>query len=409
MVGVATFTTDLAGADRAVIQFGKTSAYTLEAPVNWSASSHRTLLLGMPANTDVHYRVIVIQGNTACVGPDATYRTGAAPSGAPGNVNPMMGSSNVEPAPGFIIAQNGSFSYIVNKQGEVVWAYRFSLMSLTRSVMSWDGEYMIARDLGPFNASSGGSIYRVGMDGEGEMELNVSGGHHHDVIAVPTGIAYPGKMAAGACDCLFTANIDGSNSECLVDLDVVFSKFANGPGSASMERCHVNALRYYEDTDSYSASDREKDAIAFISGDGEILGSVGAEPTSQTPNHAVAEGAEGTSDSPWRVQHGHELYEPNKLVVWSNGSFMGGTSRVLHYTINGATASLDWQYTGTGNSPTFSDAARLPNGNFLGTNSQNGNVHEIDPSQTLVVAYNGLCRGGYPSHRTTLYGRPSGR
>src|SRR3982750_12517 len=66
MVGIATFTTNLAGAERAVIQFGKTSTYTLEAPVNWADTTHRTLLLGMPGNTTVHYRVVVIQGANAC-------------------------------------------------------------------------------------------------------------------------------------------------------------------------------------------------------------------------------------------------------------------------------------------------------------------------------------------------------
>lgn len=408
MVGVATFTTDLAGADRAIIQFGKTSEYTLEAPVNWAAMNHQTLLLGMPASTEVHYRVVVFQGNNACVGPDATYMTGSAPSGTPARVMPQRGMSSSEPAKGFIISQNAQYSFIVNKEGEVVWAYRFPV-SLTRSLMSWDGNYMLARDIGPFNAGSGGSIYRVGMDGNGEMKLNVSGGHHHDFVTTPTGIAYFGKTAAGQCDSLYTANIDGSNSKVVVDLDVVFSKFDDGPGSASMEKCHVNAIRYYKDTDSFSFSDREKDVIALVSSSGEVLGSIGAEPNGSTPNHVRAEGADSTSNSTWRVQHGHDHYEANKLVVFSNGSFQGGQSRVLHYTINGSTATLDWQYSGMGNSPTFSDAQYLPNGNFLGTASQGGNVHEVDSSGQLVVSFNGLCRGGYPHHRPTLYGPPPGR
>ena len=81
-VGIATFTTDLAGAERAVVQFGKTTSYTLEAPVKWSAAGHRTLLLGMPANTTVHYRIAVIAGRNACASADATYTTGTV-TGAP--------------------------------------------------------------------------------------------------------------------------------------------------------------------------------------------------------------------------------------------------------------------------------------------------------------------------------------
>ena len=82
MVGIATFSTDMAGAERAIIQFGKTNAYSLEAPVNWTDATHKTLLLGMPANTDVHYRIVIIAGDSACIQADATYKTGAAPSGA---------------------------------------------------------------------------------------------------------------------------------------------------------------------------------------------------------------------------------------------------------------------------------------------------------------------------------------
>ena len=377
MVGIATFTTTLAGAERAVIQFGKTSTYTLEAPVNWADATHRTLLLGMPGNTTVHYRVVVIQGTNACVSADATYMTGTV-SGAPANVTPTKGTSTVAPAPGFIIAENASFAYIVNNQGEVVWAHKFPV-SLSRALMSFDGNYMYGRDVGPFNAATGGNVYRVAMDGTGEMKLTLSGGTHHDLTVTPTGIAYPAKQAAGACDCIYVAGPDGSNSKVLVDLDVVFSKFALGPGAQASEKCHVNAIRYYKDTDSFSVSDREKDAIAFISSTGQVLGSIGATPTGTTPNHAKAEGADSTTSSVWRVQHGHDQYAANKIVLWSNGSFQGGTSKILHYTINGSTAKLDWQYAGTGNSPTLSDAQHLPNGNFLATNSQNGAVHEIDP------------------------------
>ena len=408
LVGVATFSTNLAGAERAIIQFGKTSTYTLEAPVNWGAANHRTLVLGMPANTEVHYRVVVIQGNNACVGPDATYRTGANLTGAPGNKTPTRGPSTATPAPGFIIAVDNPHAYIVSHTGEVVWAHKFP-KALTHAVMSFDGQYMYARDVGPFNASSGGSIYRVSMDGSGEMLLNVSGGHHHDVVATPTGIAYPGKQMAGQCDCIFTANADGSNSRCLVNLDVVFGKFNTGPGGAAMEECHVNAIRYYKDTDTFSVSDREKDAIAFFSSSGQLLGSVGATPASTTPNHAKAQGADSTTSSAWRVQHGHDWYATNKLLVWSNGIFQGGTSRVLHYTINGATATLDWQYSATGNSPTLSDVQRLPNGNVLATASQSGNVHEFDSTaRQLVQSFSALSKG-YSCHRPTLYGPPPGR
>lgn len=406
-VGVATFGTDLADAERAFIQFGTASEYRLEAPVDWDAAAHRTLLLGMPSNTEVHYRVVVVKGDQACVGADASFDTGALDPDGPADFTPLRGQSPETPAPGFIVTEQGQWAYVVNKEGQVVWWFRFPT-TLTRAVLSWDAKYLVVRDMGPFNATTGGNIHRVDMDGENLMRLDVIGGHHHDLTVIPDGIAYIGKTTAGACDSLITAKIDGTDSAALVDLGIVFDKFDVGEQAISQERCHVNYVRYYSDTQSFSVSDREKDAIAFFSSDGALLGSIGAQPKTATPNHVLAEGADSDAKSPWRVQHGHDLYAPNKLLVWSNGVFQGGQSRMLHYTIHGATASLDWQYTGAGTSPTLSDVQHLPNGHFLATNSSSGSVHEVDSAQKLVVAFTGLSRG-YSNHRTTLYGPPSGR
>jgi len=413
LVGVAQFTTDFEGAERAIIQFGKTESYTLEAPVDWAAPAHRTWLLGMPAQTTVHYRVVVLAGGTACIGADATYETGAAPDGTPPNVTLEAGTSPAKAAPGFIIGEKytGSgehyFAYIVNGEGEVVWAHQFPITP-TRALMSWDGKYLYARDLGATVGATGGSIFRVAMDGSGETVLQVPGGAHHDLVAIPTGFAYIARAEDNACDHIFTADPDGTNAKSLVDLDAVFSHFTYGAGTFTFDHCHVNAIRYYRDDDSYSVSDREKDVIGVVSGQGAILGSVGAKPTSDTPNHAIAEGADSEIDSVWRVQHGHDLYQPNKLILWSNGIYHDGTSHVLHYTLTGATAQLDWQYTGAGNSPTGSDAQHLPNGNFIVTNTRTGDVHELDETGKLVRVFRALANG-YACHRSTLYGPPPGR
>ena len=97
--------------------------------------------------------------------------------------------------------------------------------------MSFDGDYLYGREVGPFDSGTGGSIYRVAMDGTGEMKLTVSGGTHHDLTVTPTGIAYPAKPASGTCDSIYVAGPDGSNSRALVDLNVVFGKFSPGPGA----------------------------------------------------------------------------------------------------------------------------------------------------------------------------------
>lgn len=405
-VGVATFTADLPGADRAVIQFGETSQYSFEAPVDWAADGHKTLLLGIPANTDVHYRIAVFSGNSVCVSSDATYKSGPLPNGGPSDVTLTKGPSTVAPAKGFMLftsgvaGMGGTWVWIVNKAGRVVWSYQFKTGSI-RGHMSWDGKYMYNRDLGPFNAGNGGSINRVAMDGSGETSVQVVGGNHHDFTVTPTGIAYISKEAAGQCDRIYTAGPDGSGAKMLVDLDPVFGKFGNAAGGGTTgEKCHVNAIHYYSDRKVFSVSDREKDAIAMYSESGEYVASIGKQPSQPLDHHILAE----KTGSDWRVQHGHDWYEENKIVLWSNGSFGAGSSKILHYTINGSNATLDWSFTMVGNSPTLGDATRLKNGNYLLTNSQGGIVYEIDPNQQLIHSMRGS--GGYSTHRTSLYGAP---
>src|SRR6185369_158206 len=90
------------------------------------------------------------------------------------------------------------FAYIVNAEGEVVWAHRFPILPI-RALMSWDGMYMYARDLGATVGATDTSIYRVAMDGSGETRLPVPGGAHHDLVAIPTGFAYIARTAENAC------------------------------------------------------------------------------------------------------------------------------------------------------------------------------------------------------------------
>lgn len=406
-VGVLTFDTDLSNADRAVVQFGTEGVYTYEAPSGWDSPGRATTLWGVPFETEITYRVLVFRGAQVCVGDAGRYNTGPAPAGTPSDVAVSRGPSTSAAWQGFLLTPMGNHAYIIDGRGRVVWSLRFPV-ALTRVVLSWDGEWVLARDLGPFDDASGGAIYRVRRDGTELEKLTLPGGTHHDFTVTPQGITYPAKAAAGACDSLYTARVDGSNARHLVDLAVVFDRFGNGQGGGGFERCHVNFVRYYSTTRTYSVSDREKDAIAFFSENGDVLGSIGTTPITPTPNHVLAEGADASATSLWRVQHGHDWYAPNKLVLWSNGVFQGGVSRVLHYTITGAGAVLDWQYTGAGSSPTLSDAQRLPNGNYLATNSRTATVHELDPSHVLIRALANASRG-YTSYRASLYGTPSER
>lgn len=412
-VGIIELSTDLPGFEGGTIQFGVDESYGMEAPIDRAAANNRTLLLGLAAGTTYHYRIAARAGSQVCYSSDQTIQSGGLVAGGPSNLIPQMGPSSAPVAPGFIVTSGGSagagssFGYVFDKAGQIVWAFGFGGQSgfnsgITRMRMSWDGKYMFARDLGPFDAGSGGTIYRVSLDGTGLMTLPVAGGHHHDFTVTPDGIAYIAKLSTGECDHIMLAGPDGSDSRSIIDLWDVLQYFPSAGGGA--EKCHVNAINYSADGDFFTISDREKDVIVKVSRQGEVLATYGQTPSTTLLHHVTAEGA-GTK---WRVQHGHHHYADDKLLVFSNGPFQNGTSRVLHYTITGTQAALDWEYSGMGSSPTMSNALTLPGGNFLAVRSQGGTIDELDANHERIRRWEGGSFG-YAFHRTTLYGPPPSR
>jgi len=397
LVGSLRFTAALVGAERAFVRFGMPAGGTLEAPVDFEAEGHRTLLLGLAANQTVRYRVFVLAGASVCSSEEATFMTGPLPTGSPGGAEFTRGASRASAAPGYIFVPERSFATILNKQGQVVWSHDLGT-TLTSVSQSWDGKYMYARDAGQFDAGEGGKIWRVSMDGAQKEELDLPGGSHHDLVVYPDGFAYIAKLEHGACDHIFVAAPDGSEAHSLVDLDPFLTPF---PSGKSLEHCHVNSIQYSKKGRFFTVSDRERDVVLKFSEQGEFMASIGQAPSTELPQAIVAEGSGET----WRVQHGHDWYQDDSFVVFSNGSFDEGVSRVLHYTIVGAAAVLDWRYEQLGFSPVFSSVRHLENGNFLVLSAQQHRLVEIDPEQEVVWEAN--YGSSYARHRQSLYGTPS--
>ncbi len=412
-VGVVDFSVmGLAGAvTGAMIEFGLDTNYGMHAPVDLGASGYKTLLLGMRKDSTYHLRVAVSTGTEFCYSPDVMIETGKFRSG----INEINKQVTGTVAPGFFVAAADNTALIFDQDGEVVWGYTFQtgggmgLSGIFSAKMSYDGKYMLARDLGPFNDGRGGRFFRVAMDGSDYSDFDVPGGDHHDFTITPTGIAYIAKEAAGGYDKIYTANDDGTNAQELVDLKPIIQAYPQGEGLGGMgELSHFNAIHYWEDRDVYTVSNRESDVIAVVSGSGQIMSGVGKSANASFMT-VLAEGAEGGGGNKvWRVQHGHDMYAEDKLLVFSNGDFGAGRSRALHYTLNGNTATLDWEYSAMGESMTQGDIQMLPNGNVAITASNAGTIHQIDSNQQLQASYtNGANGFGYVSFRESLYGAPA--
>lgn len=404
-VGIVSFATNLGELAAAEIHFGLDTGYGFVAPVDLAREGHRTLLLGMKENRTYHFRVVVSDGISVCFGADQTIETGTL------GTRPLEEAWTSEgAAPGFIVTSRNGEALILDKDGDIVWAFDMAKVFSVR--MSWDGHDMLGRDAGPFDAGNQGIFYRVAMDGSQFHEFDAPGGDHHDFTVVPSGVAYLAKTTSGDCDRVYEASLEFVDGRPVFDTWEIYQYFPDAGVVGGNERCHANRIHYSAETDVYTISDRNKDAIAVFTRTGEPFLSIGKAPTGAWRKHILVDSAGPGED--WHVQHGHHFYADDKLVVFSNNS-RGGTG-ILHYTFFGDRAILDWKYDGAGPSAIQGDVQHLPNGNFLITASDSGTIVELAPDGRTEVGRYSL--GGiegraasfhYAWHRPTLYGPPPAR
>jgi hypothetical protein len=404
-VGIVTFDTTLPDLRAAEIHFGRDTSYGLVAPVESTDEGHRTLLLGMVQEATYHFRVAVSDGTRVCYSEDATIETGSLDSPALAEAR-----TSADGAPGFIVTSRDGEIVIYDKQGELVWA--FEMFNVFSAQMSWDGQFMVARDPGPFDLASGGNFMVIAMDGSEAITLDAPGGDHHDFTAIPDGIAYIGKRAEGECDWIYEASLELTNGEPTLDTWPIYRYFPDEGTVEGTEICHANRLHYSLERDWYTVSDRNKDAIAVFARDGTPLTSIGKAPTGDWMQHILAENAGPGGD--WHIQHGHHFYADDGLVLFANES--DGGAALLHYTLEGDQATLDWKYDGAGASMIQGDAQRLDGGNFLVTANLDGTMVELGSDGTTEVSRyvlggpTGPLYGfGYAWHRPSLYGTPAPR
>jgi hypothetical protein len=103
------------------------------------------------------------------------------------------------------------------------------------------------------------------------------------------------------------------------------------------------------------------------------------------------------------VNHGHHLLS-DSILIFANSGGGQNSSAMIEYDLSGT--EID-RYDSGDQSQNLGDVQRLPNGNTLVDFSNDGVIHEIDPSGTLLVEITGtggMNRFGYATWTPTLYG-----
>lgn len=382
-VGIVEWSATLANIDSAQILFGLDTAYGMTAPVDLTDPNYRTLLLGMKATRDYHFKIVAQAGASRCESQDFTLRTGAL-SNSLRNITVTKPAPD-KVAPGFIVTgewQRGP-TFIVDGDGDYVWEYASGEVS--RALMSYDGKYMW---MAANNVMGGrGNVVRVRMDGSESMTFPEFGELHHDFTVLPDeSIGF--IQHNGQADRIMERSPDGSVRE------IIGVPEAHGGTSTN----HANSIHYNAMDDSYTFSDLNQNCYVKMTRQGQVQWVLGGSTSTFTGD-----------GSTWNRQHGHHVLPGNRFLFFNNGG-AGDNAIAVEVTLDESamTATRVWEHEGDETSTVLGDVQRLSNGNTLMTYSASGVIQELDASGNVVLQFSWPLGGaiGYAVKRESLYGPP---
>ncbi|MBN2576485.1 MAG: aryl-sulfate sulfotransferase, partial [Deltaproteobacteria bacterium] len=417
-VGIVTWSTNLEGLESAKIDFGLDSNYGMTAPVeNPVSGENTTLLLGMKPTVSsssprvYHYRITATGSSGECVSPDYTIQTGALLNGLP-KITVSNKSTSSPVYGGFLItgqfvqmaSGSGSPAYIVDKDGEMVWAV-VGTRDVTGVRMSYDGKSVWINCVNVATSGSGNTacVHRVSMDGQKDEDLSSKfTGLNHQLTVLPDETVAFYAYASNGCDDI--KEYDPSTGK--------VKTVVNSGKATNSSVCHCNFIQYSKDDDTLVFSELDSQTIVKVKrSDGSVVWRLnGGSPT--------------ISGVSWKGgNHGIHLLGLDDLLVFNNNSRMsmggggsaggdasGSIALEIKLNLSAKTASQPWSYKANPGIQVdiMGDLQRMPNGNTIIAYSTKGVLHEVDKNGTLLQEWTWPSGSsfGYIEKRATLYGPP---
>jgi len=397
-VGVVEFSTDLAGLSSAQIEFGLDTNYGMVAPVDVAAANHHTLLLGMKQRKTYHFRVVATGSAGQCQSMDQTITAGSLPNGFPTIDVETKTQNKAELYGGFLLTGayvqsgggSGSPAYIVDQDGDVVWAFNVG-SDVTGAHMSNDGKYMWINSAQVPEGKT--NVHRVSMDGTTDEDLSTQfKGLNHTLQVLPDESVAFFAYSSNGCDDVKLRHPDGT-------VDTLYNSGTATGGKA----CHCNAIAYSESDKSLVVSELESNKYFKVKiADKSLVWVLGG----TAPNDFTGDG------STWSRQHGVHVLAADKLLFFNNGALGSGGSLAIELLLDlsAKTAKKAWTYQSAPgiSNDIMGDVQRLKNGNTIVAYSTKGVLHEVNAQSTLLQSWSWPIGGafGYISKRKSLYGPP---
>lgn len=379
------------------VEFGADTNYGMRTNSTELATEHEVLLLGNTADLEVHFRVVLTEGDQSDATVDYTITTGSLPTGIPqftatGTLTDEW-AFNVIPTQGAALAVT-----IVNTRGEIVWYYQPSVQggNLMRSLLASDRKSVILGHAGTQGDLSAGRVQWISLDGGTVTEAAVPG-FDHDLVELPDGtigmiVVDERTRSDGApwgADTLVELYADGTTKEIWNAWDA-FEDPESLPSANFPNWTHGNGLDYWPDEDAYLLSMKE-------------LGTVAKIPRSTGEIEWMINGSQNQfdygDDEIIQVQHQFEVLENGNLLMFDNGTQQRGYSRAVELDIDedALTANQVWEYI---REPSVfvaakGDVHRFDNGNTQVVWSSVGEIQMVSPDGTPVWALNAELGQGF--------------
>jgi len=382
--------TQAEAADASWVEYSFDAGEWLQTPeVEGATGEREALLLGIPFDHEVTWRVVTSKGDQEVASDEQTILAGPLPEGLPAltldSSDPALWeegdrwllTSTTEQDP-WVSVDVGFWLVIIDRQGRYVWAQRtadqgwtlFAKPARDGGALLYDETYFWTQ-LGSGEDIS--RVHRITLDGEAERSWRTDGLHHSfDDLSEDT-IVWSGvgqgddylKISAGEADAV-------TIWACAAWIKEI--------GMRNGDTCGANGLAWYAPRDSFILSIFSHEAVVEVTREGEVAWYSAPE---RGGGYAVPE-----ADAVWQWQHEAELIADDRLLLssgWggdgSRETFEGTAAYEYIIDFDREELTLAWAYRSEGDwvSHEKGGAKRLPGGNTLHYYGNFGGVREVTP------------------------------
>jgi hypothetical protein len=373
---------------RARVEYGPDADYGATTPLEDApGTAHEALLIGIPAEAEVHFRLVEEGEEGAVHGPDQQAWTGALRP----NLSSLQRSGSTDHFTATTLLGASWQPTVFDTEGRVVWSMAADVGDgmLFRTRLARDGRSLLYG----LDGVVGGHIVQVGWDGEERSRVDALG-FSHDFAETEDGalawLARESGEAGGETvqgDRIVERSAEGVER-------VVWSAWDSlVPGEVvDGDWTHANVLEYDPDRQVYQVGLRNLSLLLEVDRwSGEVLWSFGGEGA----RLQVAEG----STAP-QLQHGFERVGADELLVFDNGTSERAASAVRRYTLDEAAGSATETWTLAPDPPIYGyalgDVVDLGGGEVLVAWSSAGLLQRVDAAGAVefsLAAPPGAARG----------------